>query len=73
MYKKGMTTIISSSELLKRAVAHIDDAMRECPDTSISSLVDDAAMRFNLSPLDSEALLRLFSSPNKDEDGKNNL
>ena len=57
-----MTTIMSSSELLRRAVSYIDEELRERPGTPLSTLIDQAGMRFNLSPLDSEALLRLFSS-----------
>ena len=55
-------TIMPSSELLRRAVVYIDEERRENPEKSLSQVIDEAGMRFNLSPLDSEALFRLFSS-----------
>lgn len=60
-----MPTILSSSELLRRAVVHIDEELRNNPEKRLDTLIDEASMRFNLSPLDSEALLRLFSSGKK--------
>ncbi len=58
-----MTQIIPHSELLQRAVAHIVAAQKEHPERKINDIIDEAGMQFNLSPLDTEALLRLFSSP----------
>lgn len=57
-----MTTIMPSTELLRRAVSYIDEELREHPEMPLPTLIDQAGMRFNLSPLDSEALFRLFSS-----------
>lgn len=55
-----MSTIMPHSELLKRAVAYVNDARQDSPDKHIAVILDEAAMRFNLSPADGEALQRLF-------------
>jgi hypothetical protein len=57
-----MPTIMPSSELLRRAVVNLDEILRECPGKSVAAAIDEVSMRWNLSPLDAEALLRLFSS-----------
>lgn len=57
-----MPTIMPQSELVRRAFSYVAEAKVENPGKDVTSLVDDAAMRFNLSPLDAEALQRLFSS-----------
>lgn len=55
-----MTTIISHSDLVRRAAAFIIDELKEAPSRSVDALVEEASVRFNLGPLDSEALLNLF-------------
>lgn len=57
-----MPTIMPHSELLRRAVVHVNDMRKEHPDQALCIHIDDAAMRFNLSPLDVEALSRLFAT-----------
>lgn len=56
-----MSTIMPQSALFKQAVAHVSDSRAENPSKPLAAVVDEAAMRFNLSPLDSAALMRLFS------------
>lgn len=56
-----MATILPHSELLRRAVSYVNDARTDSPERKLASIIDEAAMRFNLSPLDGEALQRLFS------------
>ena len=55
-----MATIIPQSELVKRAVAFIVDEQTMHPEKPLGTLIDDASMRFNLSPLEAESLCRLF-------------
>jgi len=55
-----MPTIMPQSELLRRAFAYVNDARKDHPETSLHQHIDDAAMRFNLSPVDAESLCRLF-------------
>jgi hypothetical protein len=62
-----MATIMPQSELLRRAVAYVGEERADNPDKKLSDLLDDASMRFNLSPLDSEALYRLFSRQDGDQ------
>ena len=56
-----MTTIIPHSELLRRAVSYVSDTRNDNPGRKLADILDEACMRFNLSPLDCEALQRLFS------------
>lgn len=55
-----MAVVIHQSELLRRAVAWLDARLRERPDASFSALLDEAGMRFNLSPGEAADLERLF-------------
>ena len=59
-----MSTIMPQSELLRRAVAYVNDARKDHPEKSLYTHIDDAAMRFNLSPLDAASLQQLFEQPN---------
>jgi len=43
---------------IKQAVAWMDDRLRDEPGADRLRLVDEAAQRFDLSPLDAEFLLR---------------
>jgi hypothetical protein len=43
---------------IKQAIRWIDDRLRDDPRADRSRLLDDAARRFDLSPLDAEFLLR---------------
>ena len=43
---------------IKQAVSWIDDQLRERPEADRMALLDEAARRFDLSPLDAEFLLR---------------
>lgn len=56
-----MATVMPQSELLRRAVKYVSDERGDNPEKKLAAIIDDASMRFNLSPLDSEALSRLFS------------
>ncbi len=60
-----MTNIIPPSELLKRAATYIAESIKEHPKKTLQSILDEAGMRFNLSPIDSEALRRLFTNTEK--------
>ena len=47
---------------IKQAVAWIDDRLHDEPGADRLRLVDEAARRFDLSPLDTEFLLRHLAS-----------
>ncbi len=57
-----MTQLISHSELLQRAVAYINETRKEHPERPLADILDQAGMQFNLTPLDYEALQRLFKT-----------
>lgn len=48
------------TEPVKRAVVWISEERRDAPDKSLTALLDEAAMRFNLGPKDWEFLHRFF-------------
>jgi len=51
-----------TGEPIRKAAAFVAETRKEQPERSLESIVDEAGMRFNLTPLDSEALLRLFKN-----------
>lgn len=55
-----MATVMQHEELVRRALNYIMERRRECPGMSTAELLDCAGARFNLSPLDQEALERLL-------------
>jgi hypothetical protein len=56
-----MSSILPSGELVRKAAAFVAATRKAAPSRSLESILDEAGMRFNLTPLDSEALHRLFS------------
>ncbi|AGW11995.1 hypothetical protein [Megalodesulfovibrio gigas] len=66
-----MATLVSQSELVRRAIAHVSEHRGEAPDSlagkELSALVEDACVRFNLSPLESEFLVKFFLDPSQGE------
>ncbi len=59
-----MSTIKPQGEKLKNAVKWISDKRKENPDINLSQLVDQASFQFDLSPKDSEFLLRFVKDDN---------
>ncbi|HJD97516.1 hypothetical protein [Mailhella massiliensis] len=55
-----MATVMQHEELVRRALAYMLERRQESPSVSVAELLDGAGVRFNLSPLDQEALERLF-------------
>ncbi|WP_374290662.1 hypothetical protein [Desulfovibrio desulfuricans] len=55
-----MTTIMPQGELVRKAAAYLAEQRALNPCKSLATLLDEAGMRFNLTPLDSAALERLF-------------
>ena len=63
-----MTTIMPQGELVRKAAAYLAEQRALHPGKSLSTLLDEAGMRFNRTPLAAAALERLF----RDEQAKAN-
>ena len=57
-----MGTVIPPGENLRRAVKWISEQRQERPGEKLAKLVDEAALKFDLSPKDQEALLSVFAT-----------
>ena len=55
-----MATIVPQSELTRKAIAWISEMQEKESSKDLETLLDDAAMRFNLSPKDVEFLQRFY-------------
>ena len=53
-----MSTVKPQGEQLRKAVKYIAEKRKENPDINLNQLVDETALKFDLSPKDSEFLLR---------------
>lgn len=53
-----MNTTQPQGESLRKAINHISEVRKSDPDADLVKLVDQTALRFDLSPKDSEFLLR---------------
>ncbi len=51
-------TILPKSEAMKRAIQWFSDKKKEDPQQNLFSLADKAAMRFNLSPKETDFLYK---------------
>lgn len=60
-----MPTIIHHSELVRRALIYLDGERERCPEKHLAALLDEAGMRFNLTPAEAVALERLFRNPSR--------
>ena len=58
-----MSAIMPQGELVRKALAYITEQRALNPNQSVAHLLDEAGMRFNLTPLDTAALERLFQNP----------
>jgi hypothetical protein len=57
-----MSTVMPQGELLRKALAYALEQRSVNPGKSTASILDEAGMRFNLSPLDTASLERLFAA-----------
>ena len=55
-----MSEITPTGESLRRAVRYVSDQLGEDPDRPLLSLVDEASRRFDLTPKESEYLIRFY-------------
>lgn len=54
-------SLIEHGELVRRALEYILEARDSRPKASLPSLLDEAGMRFNLTPLDAQNLCRVLA------------
>ena len=59
-----MTTIQPESESIRKATRWIVEERKYEPEKSISKLIEEAGLKFNLSPLEEEFLLRILKDEN---------
>ena len=59
-----MSTVMPQSELMRKAVAWVNEQLAQ-PGSSLTKLLDDAGMRFNLGPKEQEFLRSFFSKSDK--------
>ena len=57
----GETPLSSSSDKLKKAIIWVSETLQANPELSRNALLEDALIRFDLSPADCEFLLKHFS------------
>ena len=55
-----MTTIMPEGEAIRRAIKWISGELQEDPNKSIQILVNDAVLRFDLSPKEAEFLTEFY-------------
>jgi hypothetical protein len=56
-----MSTIVSSDEQLRRALQWISEQRRSQPERSSLSVIEEAAMRFDLGPNQEQWLIHMLS------------
>lgn len=56
-----MNTIMPEGDGIKKAIAWINKVKPEQPQKKMITLVDEAGMKFNLSPKDSDFLFRFYT------------
>jgi hypothetical protein len=54
-------SILPEGEQLRRAVRWISEMREERRDTSLSALINEACVKFDLSPADTDFLVRFFA------------
>ena len=55
-----MTTVMPQGESLKRAIKWVSGYLKEDPDTEKFSVIQDAVLRFDLSPKDEQFLYNFY-------------
>ncbi len=63
LFEASMSTIIPQGELLHRAIRWLSDQRKEQPDRGGVALVEEASLRFNLSPAEEEWMIETFAKP----------
>jgi len=59
-------SILPEGEQLRRAIKWISDERTENPEASLSKLIEDACLKFDLPPKDAESLMRFLTAKGPD-------
>ena len=59
--------ILPEGEQLRKAVRWISEERQENKDANLAKLIDEACVKFDLSPTDSEFLIRFFAAQSQEE------
>jgi len=65
-----MTTIMPEGDAIRKAIQWVSRMRDEKGQTSLATLIEQACIRFNLSPKDSEFMHRFFSQAQEATGGK---
>ncbi|MCD4719002.1 MAG: hypothetical protein K8S13_03970 [Desulfobacula sp.] len=57
-----MSTLQPQGDKLRKAVKWVSEKRKQTPDINLTKLVDDAGFQFDLSPKDSQFLLRFVKN-----------
>jgi hypothetical protein len=60
-------SILPEGEQLRRAVRWISEERQEKKDANIAKLIDEACVKFDLSPTDAEFLIRFFAEKSQEK------
>jgi len=60
-----MTTVQPQGEDLRKAVKWISEERKYNPEAKLSKLIEEACLKFDLSPMDAEYLLNFLSQKNE--------
>lgn len=63
-----MSDIQPEGEALRKAVRFVSDALREDPDRALGPVIDEAALRFDLSPKQTDYLHRFYREARSRDD-----
>jgi hypothetical protein len=63
-----MTTIMPQGEDLRKAVKWISEERQDSPQKRLAKLVEEASVKFDLSPADGEFLFRFFQEQKQQKD-----
>lgn len=60
-----MTSIQPEGESMRRAIRFVSDALRDDPDRVLAPVIDEAALRFDLNPKQTEYLTNFYREARK--------
>ncbi len=65
-----MASVMPEGDAIRKAVKWISEFMQEKPDIHINELINRAVLKFDLSPKDTEFLMKFYKDKNKLEESK---